>query len=77
MFATVFELTMCFILGKALEAMWTLIYAMQFLVYIGMWNINYPHHLKFFFAELKRIALGEFVDDLGIEPRILAWLEID
>ena len=28
MFATVFELAMCFALGKALEAMWTLIYAM-------------------------------------------------
>ena len=24
---------------------------------------------------MKRIALGEFVDDLNIEPRILAWLE--
>ena len=77
MFATVFELVMCFILGKALEAMWTLIYAMQFLVYIGMWNIKYPNHLKFFFAELKRIALGEFVDDIGIEPRVLAWLDIE
>ena len=77
LFATVFEIALCFVLGKALEAMWTLIYAMQFLVYIGMWNINYPRKLQFFFDELKRIALGEFVDDLGLEPRILALLNVD
>ena len=70
-FATVIELIMCFVLGKALEAMWALIYVMQFLVYIGMWQINYPKRLQFFFMELKRIALGEFVDDLGIEPRVI------
>ena len=77
MFATVFELAMCFVLGKALESMWSLIYAMQFLVYIGMWQIAYPKRLNFFFAELKRIALGEFVDDLGIEPRVLDLLDVD
>ena len=77
LFATVFEIALCFILGKALEAMWTLIYAMQFLVYIGMWNINYPKKLQFFFYELKRVALGEFVDDLGLEPRILDLLNVE
>ena len=35
--STAFELGLCFVLGKALEAMWTVVYAMQFLVYIGMW----------------------------------------
>ena len=77
MFATVFEIVMCFVLGKALEAMWALIYAMQFLVYVGMWQINYPKRLQFFFKELKRIALGEFVDDLGIEPRVIELLNFD
>ena len=45
MFATAIEIILCFVLGKALEAMWTLIYAMQFLVYIGMWQIAYPKKL--------------------------------
>lgn len=45
MFASAFEIIMCFFLGKALESMWTLIYAMQFMVYIGMWQINYPAQL--------------------------------
>ena len=28
LFASAFEITLCFILGKALEAMWTVVYAM-------------------------------------------------
>ena len=27
--------------------------------------------------ELKRIALGEFVDDLGIEPRVILFLGLE
>ena len=45
LFATIFEIVLCFVLGKALESMWTLIYALQFLVYIGMWQIAYPKRL--------------------------------
>ena len=37
LFASAFEITLCFVLGKALESMWTVVYAMQFLVYLGMW----------------------------------------
>ena len=76
MFATIFELAMCFVLGKALEAMWTLIYAMQFLVYIGMWQIAYPRRMQLFFEELKRIALGEFLDDLGLEEKVLTFVGV-
>lgn len=54
--------------------MWTLIYALQFLVYIGLWQIAYENRLQFFFFELKRVALGEFMDDIGIEERIIMWL---
>ena len=69
--SSVVEIALCFVLGKALEAMWTLIYAMQFLVFIGMWQIAFTNRLRFFFEELKRIALGEFLDDLGIEEKII------
>ena len=69
--ATVIEIALCFVLGKALDAMWTVVYAMQFLVFIGMWQINYTNRLRFFLEELKRIALGEFFDDLGIEEKII------
>ena len=38
-----------------------------------MWQIGYSNRLRFFFKELKRIALGEFLDDLGLEERIIAF----
>ena len=37
LFASALEIGICFVLGKALESMWTIVYAMQFLVFIGMW----------------------------------------
>ena len=75
--STVVELSICFVLGKALEAMWTMVYAMQFLVFIGMWQIGYTNRLRFFFEELKRIALGEFLDDLGLEERFFGFIGLD
>ena len=75
--STIVELSICFVLGKALEAMWTMVYAMQFLVFIGMWQIGYTNRLRFFFEELKRIALGEFLDYLGLEERFFGFISFD
>ena len=55
-----------FALGKALHSMWVLINVLQFLVYISMWQIRYPTLIKFLLFQMRKIALGEFMDDLTI-----------
>ena len=46
--------------------MWILINTVQFIVYMSLWQINFPQLLRIFFIELKRIVLAEFFDDLPI-----------
>ena len=46
--------------------MWILILTLQFFVYMSSWQVRYPGTLHFIFYELKRVALGEFVDDLDV-----------
>lgn len=42
-----------------------------------MWQIGYTNRLRFFFEELKRIALGEFLDDLGLEEKFIALIGLE
>ena len=51
---------------KVLFSMWILILTLQFFVYMATWQVRYPGTLHFLLYELKRIALGEFMDDLDI-----------
>ena len=51
--------------------MWILILTLQFFVYIALWQIRYPSTLYFVLFELKRIALGEFMDDLDLGALIM------
>lgn len=44
--------------------MWVLINAAQFLVYIGMWSINYSTGIAVLVKEIKRIFQGEYLEDL-------------
>ena len=50
--------------------MWILINTSQFIVYIGMWQINFSDNLGVFFNEIKRVFLGEYIDDLAIGHKI-------
>ena len=50
--------------------MWILILTLQFFVYIASWQIRYPGTVNFLLYELKRIALGEFMDDLSLGNEI-------
>ena len=50
--------------------MWILILTLQFFVYMATWQVRYPGTLHFILYELKRIALGEFMDDLDIGNEI-------
>ena len=62
---SVFEIIICLVTGKALNSMWILINALQFIVFISIWLINMPNLAKLVFDQLKRILLGEFIEDLG------------
>ena len=59
-----------FSLKKALHVNWLLITDLQFFVYINDWNVLYPRDLQVLMKELRRIALGEFVDDLEFGRKI-------
>ena len=56
--------------------MWILILTLQFFVYIATWNIRYPSTLRFLFYELRKISLGEFLDDLDIGKYVIEPLGI-
>ena len=51
--------------------MWPLFNAVQFLVYIALYQISLTDDLRLVMKELKRIFLGEFFDDLHISDRII------
>ena len=63
---SILEIILCFTLRKALNKMWIFICAIQFIVYIGTWSIQYPEELRFLLYELKRVVNGEFFDDLPV-----------
>ena len=44
--------------------MLVLIQILQFYAFIALWRVAYPKHTKIVFKELRRITLGEFLDDL-------------
>ena len=51
--------------------MWTLILTLQFFVYIASWNIRFPPITRFLLHELRKISLGEFLDDFEIGKHVL------
>ena len=53
--------------------MWPLFNAVQFLVYIALWQVNLTDNLRIVMKELKRIFLGEFFDDLQISDKIVRF----
>ena len=44
-----------------LKYLWNLMYLIQFLVFMQMWLTNLPHMAQVFLAELKNLALLEFI----------------
>lgn len=64
--ASIWEIVILFSLNKALFSMWILIHVLQFYVYMSMWMSQYPAETRFLLMELRKIALGEFMDDLEI-----------
>ena len=68
---------MLFFFQKTLFSMWVLILTLQFFVFIAVWNIRYPNITRLVLFELRKISLGEFVDDLQLSEKIPALLGID
>ena len=71
------EIIALFGLGKTINSMWILLNALQFLVYIYMWNVRVSPICKVILVELKRITMGEYLDDLQIGNSILKMFGIE
>ena len=63
---SIWQVCVLMLLGKALKSLWIMINCLQFLVFISMWQVTYPTRVRISLSELKRIALGEFLDDFDM-----------
>ena len=68
--ASIWEIIALFCLGKSISSIWVLINMMQILVFMSLWLITLPNSLILFQIELKRIVLGEFIDELEIGKHV-------
>ena len=57
--------------------MWILVNALQIVVFVGMWKINYSPLCKSTLEMLKTIILGEYLKDLDIGAKIQETLGIE
>ena len=71
---SIWQLVIIVLFKKVLFSMWVLILTLQFFVFMSMWQVRYPHTLTFLLSELKRIALGEFMDDFDVMGIVMEWL---
>ena len=53
-----------------LFSLWILINILQFFVYIALWQITFPDLTRTILLGLRRVAMGEFMDDLEIGDRL-------
>ena len=74
---TIWEIVMLFFFKKILFSLWLLILMLQFFVFIALWQVRYPPNTRFLLFELRRIVLGEFMDDLDIGNTISTELGIE
>ena len=72
----IWQIMVLLVANKLLKKVWLLINCLQFFVYIAIWQINYPKIIKLLVTELRRLALGEFMDDLEIGANIAEFFGI-
>ena len=60
------ELILCLFFDEFIAGMWILINALQLVVFLGIWQILFPHFLKVVLFELKRVSWGEYIEDFEI-----------
>ena len=67
---SIIEVLLIFFAKQFIFSMWVLILTLQFFVFIAVWQITYPRKIKLLITEFRRMALGEFMDDLDIGSEI-------
>ena len=72
--ATITEIVVLFAAKKLIFSMWVLILTLQFFVFIAVWQIRYPDRIRFLLHEFRRIALGEFLDDIDFGKEIAQFI---
>ena len=73
---SIWEIVMLFFFKKILFSLWVLILMLQFFVFMADWQVRYPPKIRFLLFELKRIVLGEFMDDIDLGAMISSQLGI-
>ena len=72
----IWQIIMLFLLQKVIFSLWHLINILQFFVYIALWQINYPRLTSVILMELRKIALGEFLEELQIGKNLAEFFGI-
>ena len=63
---SILEVIGCAFMGKTITSMWLFINTLQFIVFLGIWQISTSDRLRATQVEVKRISLGEYFDDIDI-----------
>ena len=74
---TFWQIILMLALGEHLAQMWTLILNLQILAYVGKWQISYPFKTKLLLQQIKRLVLGEVLDDSKIGEVIIEGIGIE
>lgn len=67
---TLGQFILLFFVGKAINSMWLLILAVQFIAYMTQWQINFNDSTRTFATELKKLALAEYFDDFEFSTKL-------
>ena len=73
----ILQILLYLVFEKALNSSRHLIFALQFLDFIKKWQIKLPDRLKLYLNELKRISLGEYLDDVELNKKVAEWFGFD
>ena len=57
--------------------MWALIDALQFMIYIAKWMVEFPDIIVIVLNEFRRITQGEFIYDIEIGRKFMEFIQID
>eukprot|EP00353_Schmidingerella_taraikaensis_P012373 CAMPEP_0185571574 /NCGR_PEP_ID=MMETSP0434-20130131/3613_1 /TAXON_ID=626734 ORGANISM="Favella taraikaensis, Strain Fe Narragansett Bay" /NCGR_SAMPLE_ID=MMETSP0434 /ASSEMBLY_ACC=CAM_ASM_000379 /LENGTH=362 /DNA_ID=CAMNT_0028187075 /DNA_START=218 /DNA_END=1303 /DNA_ORIENTATION=+ len=73
---TCVEFAILLAFNKVLTSMWIFILTLQFLLYIAIWKINLPEITRIVLFELRKVALGEFFDNIPIGDELAKFFNI-
>ena len=74
---SIWEILAFTVMNKSLHSVWILVETLQFFAFLSMWQIVYEPVTKVVLEELKRIVLGEYMDDLDIGKRLQEAFNIE